>query len=147
MLGLTIFGVGAGSFAVVAGLMIVCGGAIGRLLWLLEGRPPLDRPSWWPGHESTRGTSPEVPLDAAANHSGPIAACVACCGAPVLVLAGVVSLGVATVVGALVGLTIGAALLLAAEHGIRRPPRGSRACCRTLDPAARHGGESHSDHQ
>ena len=35
-------------------LMTVCGGAMGRLLWLLEGRPPLDRPSWWPGPAGAR---------------------------------------------------------------------------------------------
>lgn len=33
-------------FAAAALLMVVCGLAIGRLLWLLEGRPPLDRPRW-----------------------------------------------------------------------------------------------------
>jgi len=27
-------------------LMVVCGAAMARLLWLIEGKPPLDRPSW-----------------------------------------------------------------------------------------------------
>lgn len=34
------------NLAVAAILMVVCGGAMARLLWLLEGKPALDRPRW-----------------------------------------------------------------------------------------------------
>lgn len=30
----------------VAALMVVCGAAMARLLWLIEGKPPLERPRW-----------------------------------------------------------------------------------------------------
>lgn len=105
-------------FVVAAGLMVVCAGGIGRLLWLLEGRPPLDRPAWWPtrrsiDHETAGSPTSPSPAD---HHSvtsgrGPggrlaaVGACAACCGIPVLLLAGIAVSGlVATVsvVGALV---------------------------------------------
>lgn len=127
---MTILGLDAGSFAVVAGLMTVCGGAIGRLLWLLDGRPPLDRPSWWPGGAGhtrpVQGASPLTP----AKRSVAIAACAACCGAPLLVVAGAVSLGLATTGSVPAGLSVGATLLvvaLASRRGRSRTASGS-AC-------------------
>ena len=33
------------TLATLAVLMVVCGGGIARLLWLIEGRPHLDRPA------------------------------------------------------------------------------------------------------
>lgn len=53
---MSILGIGVGTFVLVVGLMAVCAGAMGRLLWLLDGRPPLDRPSWWPAQR--RGAEP-----------------------------------------------------------------------------------------
>src|SRR3546814_3560334 len=80
-------------FVVAAGLMVVCAGGIGRLLWLLEGRPPLDRPAWWPARRSidhaTAGspTSPSsADHDSVTSGRGPggrlaaVGACAACCG-------------------------------------------------------------------
>lgn len=127
---MTIFGVDAGTFAAVAGLMAVCGGAIGRLLWLLDGRPPLDRPSWWPGAArrtaSVEGSAPPAP-PAPSERRLAIAACAACCGVPLLVVAGVVSLGLATAFSVSAGLLVGAALLAgAALAGRLRRWRRSR---------------------
>lgn len=28
--------------------MVICGAAMGRLMWLMDGKPPLDRPRWLP---------------------------------------------------------------------------------------------------
>ena len=125
---MTILGLDAGTFAVVAGLMTVCGGAIGRLLWLLDGRPPLDRPSWWrtsAGH--TRSARDAAPL-APARRSVAVVACAACCGAPLLVVAGAVSLGLATKVSVAAVLSVGATLLivaLASRRGRSRAAPGS----------------------
>jgi len=87
---MTILGLDAGTFAVVAALMTVCAGAMARLLWLLDGRPPLDRPSWWPGAGSRTGSVQGAPPPAPARRSLTIATCAACCGAPLLVIAGAV---------------------------------------------------------
>ena len=105
-------------FLVAAGLMVVCAGGIGRLLWLLEGKPPLDRPAWWPTRRSIDHATAGSPTSSiSADHhtvtsvrgSGgrlaAVGACAACCGIPVLLLAGIAVSGlVATVslVGALV---------------------------------------------
>lgn len=44
---------------VIAGLMSACGLAMGRLLWLVEGRPALERPRWWPRRGAAAGTTVE----------------------------------------------------------------------------------------
>lgn len=31
---------------VIGALFVVCGAAMARLLWLIEGKPPLERPRW-----------------------------------------------------------------------------------------------------
>ena len=137
---MTILGLDAGTFAVVAGLITVCGGAMGRLLWLLDGRPPLDRPSWWP---RAADTAP-APADAAPapprNRLATVAACALCCGAPALLVAGV-AVGVASAVslagGALVLALVLAWAVLTGRVGPRRrmltpsTPRasGRRSCC------------------
>lgn len=51
-------------FVVAALLMIVCAAAIGRLLWLMEGKPPLDRPRWVGRLRSRRGRTELDVIDA-----------------------------------------------------------------------------------
>lgn len=79
------------TLAFVTLLMVVCGGGIARLLWLIEGRPHLDRPTWWP--RPTTGEHAAQPASAAvgetSNRSRAAVACAACCGVPVLLVAGV----------------------------------------------------------
>jgi hypothetical protein len=134
-------------FIVAAGLMVVCAGGIGRLLWLLEGQPPLDRPAWWPRGQANANT-------AAGSASRPgsrlaaVGACAACCGVPLLLLAGIAVSGfVATVsiVGALLLLAGLAAWHLAARrvtsshHG--SPATGSAVSCCATDDASPRGAE------
>ena len=101
---MTVFGLDLLTFGLVVILMAACAGGIGRLLWLLDGSPPLDRPAFWPGaknHEpvSGRGSTP-------ARGATVASACAVCCGAPLLLLASVVALGVATTVGVVAGLLV-----------------------------------------
>lgn len=149
-------------FVVAAGLMVVCAGGIGRLLWLLEGKPPLDRPAWWPIRRSTDDatagmpTSPS-PANCHSAGSGPrprgrlaaVGACAACCGIPVLLLAGIAVSGVVATVSLL-----GALLLLAGlvawhltARRVRSPRHGSAStgtgvsCCETADGGRNPGAE------
>lgn len=111
-------------FVVAAGLMVLCAGGIGRLLWLLEGSPRLDRPAWWPTRQSIdhapagSSTSPS----SADHHSvtsarGPgarlatVGACAACCGIPVLLLAGIAVSGLVATVSVLGALGLLAGLV------------------------------------
>lgn len=140
-------------FVVAAGLMVVCAGGIGRLLWLLEGRPPLDRPAWWPTRRSI-DTGADIPTspssaDCHSADSGPpprrrlaaVGACAACCGIPVLLLAGIAVSGLVASVSVL-----GALLLLAGlvawhltARRVRSPHHASTStgmgvsCCETAD--------------
>lgn len=158
---MTIVGLDVVTFVAVAALMTVCAGGIGRLLWLLEGRPPLDRPSWWPGaaggEVAAAGRGPSAPGAAASTPRKRLAvvgACAVCCGAPLLVLAGVVSLGVASVVSVAGGLVLLAALVVwatltghagswrrshaaADDSGTAAPPAGT--CCADAGAAERSG--------
>lgn len=138
---MTILGFDVATFAVVAGLMVVCGGAMGRLLWLLDGRPPLDRPSWWPG----AGDAGRAPADAAPpaprrTRLATVAACALCCGTPALIVAGIASLAVAVGFsrygGALVlAVVVGWAVLSGRVKRRRRPATsastasGRSSCC------------------
>lgn len=137
-----------------AGLMVVCAGGIGRLLWLLEGQPPLDRPAWWPARRSTdhatagRTTSP-AGGHSAASEPGPggrlaaVGACAACCGIPVLLLAGIAVSGVAATVSLLGALLLLAGLVVwrLAAGRVRSPHHASAStgkgspCCETADEA------------
>lgn len=133
--------------------MVVCAGGIGRLLWLLEGKPPLDRPAWWPAGRSidTSADTPASPSSANCHSaaSGPrprgrlaaVGACAACCGIPVLLLAGIAVFGVVASVSFL-----GALLLLAGLAAWHLTARRVRAvhhrsastgmgmsCCETAD--------------
>lgn len=147
---MTIVGLDVPTFVVVAALMTVCAGGIGRLLWLLEGRPPLDRPSWWPGVVAGTATASGRASSAAGPTSPPettparlpkglaaIGACAVCCGAPLLVLAGVVSFGVASTVSVAGGLLLLVALLMWAKLtgrlGRRRRPRAASRPSRTAN--------------
>lgn len=147
-------------FIVAAGLMVMCAGGIGRLLWLLEGQPPLDRPAWWPrgqANANTAGGTPsslssgDHPAGSASRPDGrlvAVGACAACCGVPLLLLAGIAVSGfVATVslVGALLLLAGLAAWHLAARrvtsshHG--SPATGSAVSCCATDDASPRGAE------
>ena len=160
---MTIVGLDVVTFVAVAALMTVCAGGIGRLLWLLEGRPPLDRPSWWPGAAggkvATAGRGPSGAGATAVPTAPPkrlaaIGACAVCCGAPLLVLAGAVSFGVASAVSVAGGLLLLAALVVWAtvtgRVGRRRRSRAaaddsgtaapaSRSCCADAVAAGRSG--------
>ena len=124
---MTLLGLDILTFALVVILMVACAGGIGRLLWLLDGSPPLDRPALWPGAKtgeavSGRGSTPVRRATAAS-------ACAACCGAPLLLLASVVALGVATTVGVVAGLLVaGGAIVWGLLTGriTRAWPRGRK---------------------
>src|SRR3546814_10977642 len=119
-------------FGGAAGVMVGCAGGIGRLLWLLEGRPPLDRPAWWPARRSidhAPAGSPTSPSsadhDSLTSGRGPggrlaaVGACAACCGIPVLLLAVIAVWGLVapvSVLGALV-------LLFGLVSWVPPPPR------------------------
>lgn len=149
------------TFIVAAGLMVVCAGGIGRLLWLLEGQPPLDRPAWWPRGRSNirtadrmpspQGSADRHPAGSGSRPGGRLAAvgaCAACCVVPVLVLVGLAVSGlVATVsfTGALL-LLVGLAAwrLTAARRVTPSHHSSSRAgiaasCCTTAESTR--GGE------
>ncbi|QGG96279.1 hypothetical protein [Actinomarinicola tropica] len=141
-------------FVFAAGLMVVCAGGIGRLLWLLEGKPPLDRPAWWPARRSIETSAGRPTSSSSADchsvASGPrrrgrlaaVGACAACCGIPVLLLAGIAVFGVVASVSFL-----GALLLLAGLAAWRLTARRVRShhhkssastgmgvsCCGTTD--------------
>ncbi len=151
---MTIVGLDVLTFVIVVALMTACAGGIGRLLWLLEGRPPLDRPSWWPGAAggkvATAGGGPSAAdATAAAPPAAPprrlavIGACAVCCGAPLLVLAGVVSVGVAGAVSVTGGLLVLAALVgwatLTGRVGHRRGSRPADRDSTTVAPVSGSG--------
>lgn len=149
------------TFIVAAGLMVVCAGGIGRLLWLLEGQPPLDRPAWWPRGRSNTGSddstpSPQGSVDCHPAGSGSrlaaVGACAACCGVPVLLLVGLAVSGfVATVslMGALLLLVGLAAWRLTNARRVTPSYHSSSgagtaaSCCATTEEAIR-GGEAAS---
>lgn len=150
------------TFIIAAGLMALCAGGIGRLLWLLEGKPPLDRPAWWPRGRSNAqtagGTPPPLssvdchPADSDSRPGGRLAAvgaCAACCGVPVLLLAGLAISGVVATVslmGALLLLVGLAAWRLKAARRVTSSDNTSsqaetaESCCTTADGGTR-GGE------
>lgn len=156
---MTIVGLDVVTLVAVAALMTVCAGGIGRLLWLLEGRPPLDRPSWWPGAAAgkvaTAGRGPSAAGATAVPAATPtappkrlavIGACAVCCGAPLLVLAGVVSLGVTSAVSVAGGLLLLAALVAwATLIGPVGRWRRSRAAANDSDTAAPASGSCCAD--
>jgi len=101
---MTLLGLDILTFALVVILMVACAGGIGRLLWLLDGSPPLDRPAFWPGAKTRNaGSGSDVKP---ARRGAAVSACAVCCGAPLLLLASVVALGVATTVGIVAGLLV-----------------------------------------
>ena len=124
---MTLFGLDLVTFALVVILMVACAGGIGRLLWLLDGSPPLDRPAFWPGAKTGEAVSgrASTPL----RRATAAGACAVCCGAPLLLLASVVALGVATTVGVVAGLLVaGGAIAWGLLTGriTRAWPRGRR---------------------
>ena len=132
-------GFDATAFLLAAGLMVVCAGGIGRLLWLLDGSPPLDRPSWWPGSRADkRGAPSPKPHAQSSNRIKAIVACAVCCSAPLLLLAGVVTVGVASVVSVRAAVVVVVAVLVWAlttgrlARSWQRSPRAASAappCC------------------
>ncbi len=111
-------------FVLLAVLMVACAAGIGRLLWLLDGSPALDRPGWWPGATTADGEGAAV--CSRSRRARAAGACAACCGAPLLLLAVVVSLGVASAVGIIAGmLVLGGVILWAVRTG--RVGRRARA--------------------
>ena len=131
---MSVLGIGMGTVVLVVGLMGLCGAAIGRLLWLFEGRPPLDKPSWWPGVASTGKARDCTEVHARRGRTAFMAACGLCCGAPVLVMAGIVTFGVASAVSVFGGLLVLAAVVAWAVLAgrMRRRSRADEApdpCC------------------
>lgn len=124
---MTLLGLDLLTFALVVILMVACAGGIGRLLWLLDGSPPLDRPAFWPGAKpGEAGSGGDGRPVRRATAAG---ACAVCCGAPVLLLASVVALGVATTVGVVAGLLVGGGAIvwgLLTGRITRRWPWGRR---------------------
>lgn len=90
-----IFGRDFANVAIVAVLMVLCGGGIARLLWLIEGRPHLDRPRWWPGAAKTERAAllAAPPAVRTSTRATSAVACAACCGVPMLLVAGVLGVG------------------------------------------------------
>ncbi len=134
---MTLLGLDALTFGLVVILMVACAGGISRLLWLLDGSPPLDRPALWPGAKageevSGRGSTPVRRATAGA--------CAVCCGAPLLLLASVVALGVATTVGVAAGLLVAGGAIVWGLHTGRikrvwqrgRKRVGTDSCNQTL---------------
>ena len=104
-----LFGFQATTLILVALLMVACGGGIGRLLWLIEGRPALDRPTWWPGDASPASAS--VPTKTGKTSHKGVVACAACCGVPMIVVVGIM-VGVVSV-GAVALVSLAGAVVLA----------------------------------
>ena len=101
------------TLAIVAVLMVLCGGGIARLLWLIEGRPHLDRPAWWlrtAGDE--RATLPAAPPVAASTRATSAVACAVCCGVPMLLVAGVLGVGAVATFSLGGGALLGVALVV-----------------------------------
>ena len=147
------------TFIVAAGLMVVCAGGIGRLLWLLEGEPHLDRPAWWPeGRSNPRTTDDGATLPnsiechpaGSGSRLAAVGACAACCGIPVLLVVGLAISGVVATVsltGALLLLVGLAAWRLTAArrvtssyHSSSRAGTTAASCCTTAEGSTR-GGE------
>jgi len=107
-----IFGRDVATFAVVAVLMVVCGGGIARLLWLIEGQPHLDRPRWWPGAASSDVTRPAASgVVGKSTRAASATACAVCCGVPMLLVAGVLSVGAVATLSLVGGVLFAVALL------------------------------------
>jgi hypothetical protein len=91
-----LFDVDVTTLAFVAALMVACGGGIGRLLWLIEGRPHLDRPKWWPGGATAAQVAPPASVAAVgtSTRAASAVACAVCCGVPMVLVVGALGVGV-----------------------------------------------------
>lgn len=93
-----ILGLDVTTLTIVAVLMVLCGGGIARLLWLIEGRPHLDRPAWRPGPPRDEGAAlpAEPTVVGTSTRAASAVACAVCCGVPILLVAGVLGVGAVT---------------------------------------------------